>query len=178
MAPLLVVTGPPGAGKSTVASVLADRFEPSVVVEGDAFFAFLARGALPPWLPESNAQNAIVTEAAASAAGRYALGGYVTLYDGVVGPWFLPTFARATGLSSLAYVVLMPSVERCVERVQTRSDHGFSDEDATRKMHQEFANAKVDKRHLLADSTGSVVDVADRVVAALDIGALTYATPT
>jgi dephospho-CoA kinase len=72
MAPLLVVTGPPGAGKSAVTRVLADRFEPSVVVEGDAFFAFLARGAVPPWLPESNAQNEIVAEAAASAAGRYA----------------------------------------------------------------------------------------------------------
>jgi hypothetical protein len=102
----------------------------------------------------------------------------VTLYDGVVGPWFLPTFARATGLDSLAYVVLMPSVERCVERVRTQSNHGFTDEDATRKMHHEFANAKVDGRHVLADPPGSVVDVADRVVAALDIGALTYPPPT
>jgi cytidylate kinase len=37
---LLVITGPPGAGKSTVARVVAHRFEPSVLVEGDAFFAF------------------------------------------------------------------------------------------------------------------------------------------
>jgi len=45
MPPLLVVTGPPGAGKSTVARLVTDRFEPSALVEGDAFFAFLARGA-------------------------------------------------------------------------------------------------------------------------------------
>ena len=45
MASLVVVTGPPGAGKSTVARALADSFEPSVLVAGDAFFAFLARGA-------------------------------------------------------------------------------------------------------------------------------------
>lgn len=44
----MVVTGPPGAGKSTVARILADRVEPSVLVEGDSFFAFLARGAIPP----------------------------------------------------------------------------------------------------------------------------------
>src|SRR6266513_952624 len=74
MAPLVIVTGPPGAGKSTVARLLGYRFERSVVVEGDAFFAFLARGAIPPWLPESHAQNEIVTEAAAGAAGRYAIG--------------------------------------------------------------------------------------------------------
>src|SRR4051812_7372715 len=35
---LLVVTGPPGAGKSTVAKLLAASAEPSVLVEGDAFF--------------------------------------------------------------------------------------------------------------------------------------------
>jgi ABC-type cobalamin/Fe3+-siderophores transport system ATPase subunit len=88
MGSLLAITGPPGAGKSTVARILADRVKPSVLVEGDSFFAFLARGAIPPWLPESNDQNDIVIQAAASAAGRYASGGYMTVYDGVVGPWF------------------------------------------------------------------------------------------
>lgn len=96
MGSLLLVTGPPGAGKSTLARLMADRFEPSALVEGDTFFAFLARGANLPWLPESTRQNEIATEAAASAAGRYASGGYATVYDGVVGPWFLPTFATST----------------------------------------------------------------------------------
>jgi hypothetical protein len=49
-----------------------------------------------PWLPEANEQNAVVTQAAAAAAGRYAAGGFTTVYDGMVGPWFLPTFLNAT----------------------------------------------------------------------------------
>ena len=61
MGSLLAVTGPPGAGKSTVSRILGGRFDPSVVVEGDAFFAFLASGAIPPWLPEANAENEVVT---------------------------------------------------------------------------------------------------------------------
>jgi len=40
---LLIITGPPGAGKSTVARLVADRFEPSALVQGDVFFGFVAR---------------------------------------------------------------------------------------------------------------------------------------
>lgn len=47
--------GPPGAGKSTVARAVSATFEPSVLVEGDAFFGFLDQGAIEPWLPESRA---------------------------------------------------------------------------------------------------------------------------
>ncbi len=167
MGSLLVVTGPPGAGKSTVAGLLAERFDPSVLVAGDAFFGFLARGAIEPWLPAAHAQNGIVTDAAAAAAGRYATGGYTTIYDGVIGPWFLPAFAAATGLECVHYVVLMPSVDRCWERVNTRRDHGFGDETATRKMHHEFATAEIDRRHVLADPPDEPQAVADLVVAAL-----------
>ncbi|MGH3831895.1 MAG: AAA family ATPase [Pseudonocardiaceae bacterium] len=172
-----MVTGPPGAGKSTVARILADRFEPSALVEGDSFFAFLARGAIPPWLPESNDQNDIVIQAAASAAGRYASGGYMTVYDGVVGPWFLPTFAIATGLAYLDYLVLFPSLERCVGRVRARQGHGFTDEGATRTMHREFARADVERRHLFLDPPDDPEDVADLVVAALSSGSLEYPSP-
>ncbi|HZJ27694.1 MAG TPA: hypothetical protein VFF40_11905 [Acidimicrobiia bacterium] len=68
MASLLVISGPPGAGSSTVARALAERIEPSVLVDGDAFFAFVARGAVSPWLAEARDQNEVVTRAAASAA--------------------------------------------------------------------------------------------------------------
>jgi cytidylate kinase len=172
-APLLIVTGPPGAGKSTVAGIVADLFEPSVLVEGDAFFAFLRRGAIEPWLPDARAQNEVVTEGAAAVAGRYARGGFTTVYDGVVGPWFLPSFAAATGLSRLDYVMLLPSVERCVERVATRRGHGFTDEAATRKMHNEFETADLDGRHVV-DVDGTPEAVADRILTALAAGTLAH----
>ena len=169
--PLVVVTGPPGVGKSTVAALVADRFTPSVLVDGDAFFGFLRSGAVEPWLPAARDQNEVVTEGAAAAAGRYARGGYTTVYDGVLGPWFLPTFAAAAGVPSLHYVMLMAPVEVCVERVATRVGHGFTDEPATRKMHSEFARAELDPRHVVADVSGSVDSVVAGVLQLVESGA-------
>lgn len=160
MGSLVVVTGPPGAGKSTVAQVLASEADHSVLVEGDSFFRFLASGAVDPWLPASHDQNTIVTRAAAAAAGAFALGGYATVYDGVVGPWFLPTFGAATQLEQLDYVILLPSVDICVRRVATRRGHGFTDEPATRKMHAEFAGARIAERHVLRDPPENPAEVA------------------
>src|SRR5204862_7410933 len=128
--------------------------------EGVAFFRFLASGAIEPWLPGSDEQNTVVTNAAAAAAGQFVTGGYMTVYDGVIGPWFLPTFAVGTGLDQLDYVVLLPSVEDCVKRVATRTGHGFTDEAATRKMHAAFADAVIDERHVLREQPGDVAAVA------------------
>ncbi len=174
MGELLIVTGPPGAGKSTVAAALAAHRSPSVLVEGDAFFAFLREGRIEPWLPESQAQNETVTVAAAAATGRFAEAVW-TVYDGIMGAWFLPTFMAATGLATAHYVVLLPSVERCVERVATRVAHGFTDAAATRHMHDQFARATVDARHVLIDPPDDVAAVTAAILARLAAGSLLLA---
>jgi cytidylate kinase len=147
---LVVITGPPGAGKSSVSEHLANRFTPSALVAGDSFFAMIKQGYILPWLPAARRQNTVIIEAAAAAAGR--LSDLCTVvYDGVLGPWFLPTFVRATGLASVHYVILLPPLEVCLERVQRRVGHGFSDLPASRDLYQQFAGAAVDARHLITE---------------------------
>ena len=177
MGSLLLITGPPGAGKSTVSRAIAEASAHSVFVAGDAFFGFLANGSVAPWLPAAHQQNQTVTRASASAAGRYAADGYFTVYDGIVGPWFLPTFASASGLEELHYAVLLPPVESCVERVATRGDHGFSDEGATRQMHREFSSAAIEARHVLNPPPTQVDQVVGTILSALEAGSLRYRTP-
>jgi cytidylate kinase len=158
---LLVVTGPPGAGKSTVARIVADRSRRSVLVEGDAFFAFLATDRIEPWLPESSEQNTVVTRAAAAATGCFVRAGYTTVYDGVLGPWFLRQFIEASRLAAMDYAILLPPVEECVKRVAGRSGHGFTDEAATRKMHAEFEHAEIADHHVVKGAWPAAEHVAD-----------------
>jgi cytidylate kinase len=147
----IIVTGPPGAGKSTVSALLADLYSPSALIEGDAFFAFLRNGYIEPWKSESHDQNTAVVEAAAAATGRLSRFASV-VYDGVIGPWFLPRFAAMSGGAVLHYVVLLPSLETCLTRVLTRAGHGFTDQDATRQMYEQFAMSTVDvTEHVVAD---------------------------
>ncbi len=160
---LLIVTGPPGAGKSKVAAVLAQQLDPSVLVEGDAFFGFLATGAIEPWHPDSHRQNGVVTRVAASATGEFVRGGYHTVYDGVMGWWFLATFAAAMGIEHFDYVVVLPSLAVALERVAARTGHGFDDPVAARSMHAQFAAVELDERLTITDDVATPSEIAAEI---------------
>jgi cytidylate kinase len=170
---LVVVTGPPGAGKSSVSEELAKRWKPSALVPGDAFFGMIKQGYILPWLPQARGQNTVIIEAAAAAAGRLCHHCNV-VYDGVIGPWFLPTFFRASGLAHLEYVVLLPPLDLCIERVHTRVDHGFTDLSVTRDMHRQFAAATVDSRHVITKPDSEPARLAELIDGQLRAGAFRY----
>ena len=70
---IIVITGSPGTGKTTTASIVAKEsdMDKSVHMHTDDFFHYLSKGAIPPHLPESNEQNLVVIEAFLEAAKRY-----------------------------------------------------------------------------------------------------------
>jgi predicted kinase len=122
-APLLLLTGSPGCGKTTVAPLVADRHEPSVCLDLDWFFAKLRRGAMEPWRPEAHAQNRRVLEAAAEAVAVFAAGGYVTVAEGILYPFMLDLFERACEPRGIAldYAVLRAPLGVVQQRVEDRT---------------------------------------------------------
>jgi len=171
MPELIVVTGPPGAGKSTVAQMLTQRFKRSALVAGDAFFAMIDCGYIDPWTEAAHHQNEVVIAAAGAAAGRMAQGGYNVVFDGVIGPWFLETFLTATGLREVHYVILLPPEDVCLHRVKSRTGHGFTDRAATRHMYREFARAATSPLRAVR-STGAPETLATTITELLNAGSL------
>ena len=52
---IIIITGSPGTGKSTISSILAkeSNMSKSVNMQTDDFYHYLSKGAIPPYLPES-----------------------------------------------------------------------------------------------------------------------------
>lgn len=168
-----MITGPPGAGKSTVSGHLVELLGPSAVIPADQFFGFLRNGAVSPWLPGAGAQNESVIAAAAAAAGR--LSTYCdVVYDGVVDVGFRESFLRWAGRSRMHYAVLMPPLDVCRARVRTRDGHGFVDLDATARMWRQFDQADIESPCVFTDSELSPAEIAQLIAARVASGSLQY----
>ena len=171
---MLVVTGPPGAGKSTVCAELVRRFDRGVVVEGDPFFDWVRQGFIPPWEPASHDQNVTVIRAIGAAAAEYAAGGYPVLVEGIIGPWMLPAFTDAAG-GPVHYVVLRPSAEEAMARAVARSQPALVDPVPIEKMHREFADLGDLERHVVDTTAHDVARTVDEVAERLAAGSLRLA---
>jgi energy-coupling factor transporter ATP-binding protein EcfA2 len=164
---VLLLTGPPGSGKSTTARLIATAAPLGAHIEADAFFRFVRGGYIEPWLPESHPQNVIVMKAVASAAAVYADGGYATVVDGIISPkWFLaPLREEIAALGHVvAYAILRPALETCIARATARPGDELSKPEVITQLWNDFAHVDALERHVVevqdldAESVARTVD--------------------
>jgi predicted kinase len=174
--PILIVTGPPGVGKTTVAGILAARTPHAVHLEGDAFFRFISSGYVEPWKPESHEQNQVVMQVVAAAAAGYAEAGYFTIVDGIVIPAFflepLRDALRGAG-HAVAYAVLRAPLSVCTERLRSREGvPPLADSDVLERMWRSFADLGELERNVLDVDGKGPEDAADMLARQLAEGHL------
>ena len=83
---VLILTGPPGAGKTTVARLLSPIHERAVHLESDSFFEAIASGFVAPWKTASHEQNQVVMRIVGDGVAGYSAAGYFTILDGSSSP--------------------------------------------------------------------------------------------
>ncbi len=150
-APITVITGPPGAGKTTIAAALARSTRLGVHLVTDTWYRWIVTGFVAPWKPEANDQNATVIEAIGASAARLAAGGYDVVVDGIVGPWFLDRLITAAGHPDrVAYVILRPSRQAALDRAVRRTgDRELRDPDPITLMYEAFEDLGPFERHVV-----------------------------
>jgi chloramphenicol 3-O-phosphotransferase len=176
-AAVLLLTGSPGCGKTTVAPLVADRHEPSACLDLDWFFAKLRRGSIDPWRGEAHTQNRVVLHAAAEAAAAFADGGYLTVADGILYPFMLDLFVSACTRYGVAlhYAVLRAPIEVVQQRVQDRRSepqHARALADATvvDDLWTQFESQGVETRHLIDVGARNPEEIAAEIDRRLQAG--------
>jgi broad-specificity NMP kinase len=167
---LLLLTGSPGCGKTTVAPLVADRHDPSACLDLDWFFAKLRRGAIEPWREEAHRQNRVVLHGAAEAVASFAEGGYFTVGEGILYPFMLDLFAAACEPRGIAmhYAVLRAPIDLVQQRVQDRRiepEHvgALADAAVVGDLWTQFENHGVEERHRVDVGAREPAEVAEEI---------------
>ena len=123
-----LISGVPGAGKSTVARALCRRYPKAVHIPVDDLRAFVISGfasPVEPWTAETTRQFVLARHAAAQMAARYSDAGYEVVIDDVVRESYVGEIASHLGGRPLVKVALLPTLAVALARNRTPARKPF-----------------------------------------------------
>ena len=181
MSQIVIISGPPGAGKSSAAEALCERYDRTVHLETDDAYAWIRMGFIRPWKPGSARQNMMVSRASARAATAFAQEQYGVFIDGVIGAMHLPAYIEELKAAAVPvhYAVLLPPVDVIIRRAAERDKRiAGADESMFARVHAMFADAPDLPGWTLDNSTMTAQQSADAVMEACGRGDCLVWSPT
>jgi adenylate kinase family enzyme len=162
MSLVVMLSGPIGAGKTSVARELVARWRgPLIAIEGDRFWPFFAKRREG----DRHEDFRLLMRSMTASAVPFAKEGYDVLLDFSVPPRFLRTARAILKDIPLAYILLRPSLEICTERASSRAEGKIVD--YNEEFYQRFTELD---SHAITDDEADAISLAERILSELDGG--------
>ena len=168
MAEVLILTGPPAAGKTAVADALCERYDRVAHIDVNMVRHFLRAGFVAPWRqgPDWERQHRLAVRNAAVIARNFLAEKIGVIADDVVDAqslgWYLEELKPAG--ASVHLVRLMPSLAVCEARNTSRGEGRVRPAWVT-EIYERFAKAADFAGSTIDNSDLSVEETADRLLA-------------
>jgi hypothetical protein len=158
--PIILLSGPVGAGKTTVAKALIkSTTTPTVYIEGDKFWFFIVKG---DKAIERKKNFGTIMWSMVAASVPYACGGYEVILDFSIPPWFLDSALKITRTRNvpLEYIVIKPSENICAQRAAHRKEGVIADYSVYHDFYLDFAGAE---KYSISDDLGDAESIANTI---------------
>jgi adenylate kinase family enzyme len=148
---LIILTGPPGAGKSTIAKLLANKFSRSVHFSTDTIRHFIVGGNCAPWdtSNEAKKQHKLSEEIAQLIISKFIQNKYVVILDGIYQDKDFIKFRKK--YSKVLGFTLLPEIQVNYRRDKMR-DKAEQMPQRVKVLHKYFSSNPL-KHYQLVDST-------------------------
>ncbi len=159
-----LISGAPGAGKSTVSDALCRRFELAVHIPVDDIRDWVRSGFASPveWTAETTRQFVLARRGAAKIAADYSDAGFIAVLDDVVRESEIEQYTDYLGKTELRKVLLNPSLDIVLARNAAPGRKPFDSsvlEAACRGLHPLLASENtIEAGWIRVDSTDLSLD--------------------
>lgn len=177
---VLLVNGPPGAGKTSLTLAVAERYDRMLRIEVDTLRQWVCAGYRHPWAGDAqwDEQRLLATRNAAAVTRETIATRYAVVIDDVAFADDLAAYRDALeGIDALVQVVtLLPDVETTLAR-----DAGRNEPDRVREVHARFAEeaqaGALPGAVLDTSGDASAYETAERLMDVLATGAAVLLEP-
>jgi cytidylate kinase len=154
-----LITGPAGAGKSTVAKEVAKKFDRTAVVSVDDLRSLIISGRVKPWPwnDESKLQVELSAENACDLAKNFLSKGFSVVIDDVIGASLLNYYKESLKEYPLQVILLLPTKEALLRRFDGRGE-GSGLRKRTEELHDKFSSRKDELPWQVIDSSDQTLE--------------------